>query len=253
MPTLHVMQVNIAQRTRHPHPTQVRKTPPHPTEQPTYLPPPSTAPQSSPSKYSIGYLPQVPDPKYPIEPTLHNPTHDVSIHPRPLHQRPRPKMLLASLLVALLPAATKLSTSFFDKIGFNLDVTGRQREIAILEEQARLTYGKAGISVNVAVWNMHVPVTHQFEGILESGLLPMGKGGGFRVVVFTGEGWLVNQGNGGEDNWKCSGRVVRKGNEVRFKARGSWGWWGGWVGRWVGVLGVFVLGEGFYWAGNTGE
>jgi hypothetical protein len=86
----------------------------------------------------------------------------------------------ASILIGLLPQATVMTVCLFDKIGFDLDVIGRNREIASIEEKARVNYEKAGISVNIAVWNMHVPENHQFEKILDSGLQPMGCGGGFR-------------------------------------------------------------------------
>lgn len=108
----------------------------------------------------------------------------------------------------------------FDKIGFDLDVIGRRREIASIEERARITYENIGISVNIAVWNMHVPVDHQFQNILESGLQPMGHGGGFRIVVFRGSGYIKNEGAQGLDNWRCSGKYTQHGNTATFTATG---------------------------------
>ncbi|KAF2444486.1 hypothetical protein P171DRAFT_485935 [Karstenula rhodostoma CBS 690.94] len=127
-------------------------------------------------------------------------------------------MLLASILSGFLPGATVMTINAFHKIGFDLDVIGRQREIASIEEKARLNYEKAGTSVNIAIWNMHVPVNHQFEDILETGLQPMGRGGGFRIVVFRGSGYIKNEGAGGFDNWRCSGNWVQHDNVVTFKA-----------------------------------
>lgn len=118
-------------------------------------------------------------------------------------------MLLASILAAFIPGATIMTTNVFHKIGFDLDVIGRQREIAMIEETTRLNYAKAGIPVNIAVWSMHVPVKQEFKDILDSGLKPMGRGGGFRIVVFQGKGYIKNEGAQGLDNWRCSGELVK--------------------------------------------
>jgi hypothetical protein len=42
--------------------------------------------------------------------------------------------------------------------------------------------------LNIIVWNMHLPEQHQAPGVQASSLVPMGKGGGFRVLVFEGQG-----------------------------------------------------------------
>jgi hypothetical protein len=127
-------------------------------------------------------------------------------------------MLLAPILTGFLSQTVTMTTGVFDKIGFDLDVIGRQREIARIEETARLNYEKAGMHVNIAIWNMHIRENHHFEDILDSGLQPMGRGGGFRVVVFHGAGHLRNDGDQGSDNWRCSGNQVQQGNVVTFKA-----------------------------------
>jgi hypothetical protein len=57
---------------------------------------------------------------------------------------------------------------------------------------------------------MHVPEKHEFDDILDSGLKPMGRDGGFRIVVFQGQGYVKNEGALGEDNWRCSGRKVEQ-------------------------------------------
>lgn len=116
--------------------------------------------------------------------------------------------LLATVFTGLLPQTFNMATGAFDKIGFDLDVMSRQRETASIQEQTRIKYEQVDIQVNIAVWNVHVPEKHQFEGILDSGTVAMGKGGGFRVVVFTGKGYLRNNGVLGEENWRCSGRMV---------------------------------------------
>lgn len=65
----------------------------------------------------------------------------------------------------------------------------------------------------------------------------MGLGGGFRVVVFQGKGWLRNQGVLGDAEWRWSGKgVVVKGNLVEFRDVDAWGWgvmdgMGEWVQR----------------------
>ena len=107
----------------------------------------------------------------------------------------------------------------FDKIGFDLDTIGRQREIAYIVEKAKIEYEKAGMRVNIAVWNMHVPIDgdSHFNQLIESGLRPMGRGGGFRIVVFRGSGFVKNNGALGFDNWRCSGNVAQRGNICTFK------------------------------------
>jgi hypothetical protein len=57
---------------------------------------------------------------------------------------------------------------------------------------------------------MHVPEKHEFDDILDSGLKPMGRDGGFRIVVFQGQGYVKNEGALGEDNWRCSGRKMEQ-------------------------------------------
>jgi hypothetical protein len=124
-------------------------------------------------------------------------------------------MLLSSILAAFLQGAAIMKTNPFDKIGFDLEVIGRQREITLIEETTRLHYKQAGLAVNIAIWNMHVPEKHDFDDILDSGLKPMGQGGGFRIVVFQGKGYIKNEGALGAHNWHCSGRKVEQsGNGV---------------------------------------
>ncbi|KAH7394990.1 hypothetical protein DE146DRAFT_756872 [Phaeosphaeria sp. MPI-PUGE-AT-0046c] len=128
-------------------------------------------------------------------------------------------MLLASVLPGLLvDTAIKFTTNSFDKIGFDLDHIGRQRETAYLSETVKVAYDKAGIQINVAIWNMHIPEVHHFDDIIETALSPMGKGGGFRIVVFRGDGYLRNDGALGLDNWRCSGHVVQEGRLAAFKS-----------------------------------
>jgi hypothetical protein len=129
--------------------------------------------------------------------------------------------LLASALVGFLSQASTMATGPFDRIGFDMDTIGRTRQTSLIEEVARSTYDKAGIKVNIAVWNMHIPEDYHFDGILETGLQPMGRGGGFRVVVFHGEGYLRNRGGLGADNWRYSGNYNRYHHTVRFGVTGS--------------------------------
>jgi hypothetical protein len=136
--------------------------------------------------------------------------------------------LLATPLLGFLPNITTFPTSVFDKIGFDTDYIGRARQIALIEETARSVYQQNGTKVNIAVWNMHIRQDHHFDDdILETGLLPMGAGGGFVVVVFTGGGYLRNRNEDASHNWWVSGNVVVKGNVATFRAVGGCeGVWG---------------------------
>ncbi|EUC27103.1 hypothetical protein COCCADRAFT_42062 [Bipolaris zeicola 26-R-13] len=127
--------------------------------------------------------------------------------------------ILASLLPGFAPHIATLTVDAFHKIGFDLDTIGREREIAYLEERTRLEYEKAGMRVNIAIWNMHIPIdgNHYFEQILESGLQSMERGGGFRIVAFRGNGLIKNNGACGFDNWRCSGNQTKDGNTITFQ------------------------------------
>ena len=130
--------------------------------------------------------------------------------------------LLATTLIGFLPNITTFPIGMFDKIGFDLDYIGRAREIAFIEEKARSAYKKNGVKVNIAVWNMHIRQDHHFDDdILETGLLPMGAGGGFRVVVFVGGGYIRNLNEVADHNWRVSGNVVVEGDVAKFRAVGG--------------------------------
>lgn len=73
-------------------------------------------------------------------------------------------------------------------------------------------------SVNIAIWNMHLKVDEHFEGIVKSGLSTMGNGGGFRVVLFLGSGYLKNHGESGLENLLCHGNQTQSGNVITFQA-----------------------------------
>ena len=88
-----------------------------------------------------------------------------------------------------------------------------------MAEQAEAAYSRRGVGVNIAVWNMHLDVDHDFNGILESGLVPMGRGGGFRIVVFKGDGYIRNKGARGFENWCCTGNQEQHDNVIRFGYR----------------------------------
>lgn len=125
-----------------------------------------------------------------------------------------PHLLLTTLLPGFLPQATTTVTSIIDKIAFDLDYIGRAREIARIRETAEVAYTRANISVNIVVWNMHIPEQHNFREILETGLQPMGRGGGFRVVVFQGEGRFTNLGQRASHNCLYSGNYVEKDHQT---------------------------------------
>lgn len=125
--------------------------------------------------------------------------------------------LLVNTIDEILPDGRRLFVDAFDKVGFDLDVIGRKRHIQWLEEAARSAYAAVGMNVNIAVWNMHLPEDHHFSDILDSGLCKMGEGGGFRIVVFRGSGWIRNDGARGFENWRCSGNQRIEDNVIRFK------------------------------------
>lgn len=117
-----------------------------------------------------------------------------------------------------LPDVHNLVINALDKIGFDLDTTGRKRHILWIEEQLRAEFWNHGYGqVNIAIWNMHLNEDHSFSNpILVTGLVPMGNGGGFRVVVFKGDGWLRNDGARGFENWCCSGNQSQNDNLITF-------------------------------------
>ena len=121
---------------------------------------------------------------------------------------------IGGALLSLLPSALNLSINAFNKIGFDLDVTGRQREILRIEEALRTEHANKGIKMNITVWNMHVPMEHHFDDVQLQALSPMGKGGGFEIRVFSGKGYMKNGGHGGNDNWKWSGNCKQMENIV---------------------------------------
>ncbi|CAM6104575.1 unnamed protein product [Calypogeia fissa] len=127
--------------------------------------------------------------------------------------------LLQQVLSGFIPNVTSLVINATDKVGFDLDTTGRKRHILWMEESARSAYERRGVRVNIAMWNMHLEEDHWFGGILDTGLCKMGNGGGFRIVVFRGTGWLQNKGARGFDNWCCSGNQSQNGNLISFKSQ----------------------------------
>lgn len=126
--------------------------------------------------------------------------------------------LLSTALGDLVTPATKLTINACDKVGFDLDTTGRKRHVLWMEEKTRAVYDLEGMGVNIAIWNMHIDEEHHFGSILDSGLCKMGNGGGFRIVVFRGSGYLKNNGGRGFENWCCSGKQSQKDNVITFKA-----------------------------------
>jgi hypothetical protein len=127
--------------------------------------------------------------------------------------------ILKPTALTLLEAGTNLFINAFDKVGFDLDTTGRARETKMIEEQIRSAFENEGWRVNIAIWNMHINEDHHFNDIVVSKLSPMGKGGGFRVVVFLGSGWIRNDGDRGFENWLCSGNQEQSDNIIRFQSQ----------------------------------
>lgn len=117
---------------------------------------------------------------------------------------------------SFMPDVKSFFVNAFDKVGFDLDTIGRKRHAQLIEEKMRSTFEGYHYNVNIAVWNMHLNEDHDFEHILVTGLVPMGNGGGFRVVVFQGGGWLRNNGDRGYENWRCSGNLSQNNNVITF-------------------------------------
>ena len=120
--------------------------------------------------------------------------------------------LAVALGSAFIPNVHNIVVNWGDKVGFDMDTTGRTREIAHMVQRAQAVYG----NVNIAVWNMHVPVNEEFRNIIESGLVKMGNGGGFCIVVFRGDGYLRNNGCRGFENWCCVGNQRQDNNTIYF-------------------------------------
>ncbi|CAG8799354.1 36397_t:CDS:1, partial [Gigaspora margarita] len=104
----------------------------------------------------------------------------------------------------------------FDKIGFNSDWNSRTNEIARIVGSLRAEFEENNICVNIAVWNMYLNVSERFNHILVSGVSKHGKGGGYRVVIFKGDGSLTNHSEGGYSNWRCYGNLTKAGNTISF-------------------------------------
>ncbi|KIJ93393.1 hypothetical protein K443DRAFT_684591 [Laccaria amethystina LaAM-08-1] len=126
--------------------------------------------------------------------------------------------LLSTALPELFTHASNLAINVFDKAGFDLDTTGRKRHVLWMEEQTKAAYNRQGMGVNIAIWNMHIDEEDHFNSILDSGLCKMGNGGGFRIVVFRGGGYLKNKGGRGFENWCCSGKQSQNDNVITFEA-----------------------------------
>jgi hypothetical protein len=126
--------------------------------------------------------------------------------------------LLSTALGDLVTPATSLTINACDKVGFDLDTTGRRRQVFWMEENTKAAYDREGMGVNIAIWNMHIDEEHHFNSILDSGICKMGNGGGFRIVVFRGGGYLKNQSDRGFENWCCSGKQTQKDNVIYFEA-----------------------------------
>ena len=124
--------------------------------------------------------------------------------------------LLSNVLNDFIPHVTSLAINASDKVGFDLDTTGRKREVLMINENIQSAYNEKNVQVNIAIWNMHIDEEHHFNNIIVSGLTKMGNGGGFRVVVFKGDGYLKNNGDRGFENWCCSGNQTQNNNIINF-------------------------------------
>ena len=116
----------------------------------------------------------------------------------------------------LLQHGVNATMGFFDKLGFDNDVIGRERKTQEICQASMLEYNQRGQQVNIMVWNMSIPNEHHFEGLVQQFTVMMGKGGGFCVEVFTGEGFFVNHGGLGTDNWRGEGIYATEGDLMTF-------------------------------------
>lgn len=114
------------------------------------------------------------------------------LFPAQWHSKPRLLGFWLQVWPQVVQNVFSLATNWTDKVGFDLDEIGRKRRISQIVEQLTISYGEG--KVNIAVWNMHLPEDHGFGGLLSSGTSPMGNGGGFCICVFTGSGWIENNG-----------------------------------------------------------
>jgi hypothetical protein len=117
------------------------------------------------------------------------------------------------------PHGVNLVVNAFDKVGFDLDVIGRERRIQEISQAVQIEYEKNGCKVNIMVWNMHLKNSHLFDGLVQQFSVKMGNGGGFMVEIFTGGGYFDNQGAHGFDNWRGYGNSKVDGNRMSFSNR----------------------------------
>ena len=89
----------------------------------------------------------------------------------------------------------------------------------MMEESARAGYSQRSNKVNISIWNVHSHEDQHVENIIESGLVPMGNGGGFRIVTFLGMDWFKKHGARGFENWCCSGNQWQNDNVITFGKR----------------------------------
>jgi hypothetical protein len=127
--------------------------------------------------------------------------------------------ILAEVCTSLASSIADLARSVFDRVGFDSDWISRQNEIARIAQSLSANFESRGIPVNIAVWNAYLNVSEEFEHILVSSISRHGNGGGFRVVVFQGNGSLTNRSEGGYSNWRCyssHGNLTKTGNTINF-------------------------------------
>jgi len=119
------------------------------------------------------------------------------------------EQLLSTVLADFIPHVTSLTINASD-------ITRRKRHTAMIEKQISAAYNSLSIAVNIAIWNMHLNEDHSFQNILDSGIQKMGNGGGFRLVVFKGGGYLRNNRVRGFETWCCIGNQYQQDNVITF-------------------------------------
>ena len=125
-----------------------------------------------------------------------------------------------SSIVTILKAVIDLVVNLYEKIIFYLDVTGRHGKIMEISSATKLRYSNMGMIVNIMVWDERLPNDHDFQNVVELLSEPMGNGGRFRGVVFTGSGWFINtRSKLGRGNWRGTGDCYMNGiNNLAFNA-----------------------------------
>lgn len=124
--------------------------------------------------------------------------------------------IITPVIIRLLETTAGGFEGWASKLCFLWDTIGRHRQAQMIMEQTRIAFHREDWAVNIAIWNVHLSEEHHFDEMLITEQLPMGKGGGFRMVVFLGGGYLQNEGKQNRGNWLWHGITSKQGNKIIF-------------------------------------